>query len=365
MNLRILRALLAKEICLLKRNPFIPKIIFIMPVMVMLVLPLVATFDVKNVTVAVVDNDCGQLSRRLVADMDASDELEVVWLGRTFSDALRLVEQGKADVVLSIPSDFEQSQAEPLEIEANGVNAIMGMLGSQYVAGSVENTLRQWSLQSGTPMPRQAVSVIDRFNPTLDFRNFMIPALIVVLLIIICGFIPALSLVDEKETGTIEAMNVTPVGRFTFVLSKLIPFWLVGMLVVSVGMLIGRLVYGLVPMGSLWTIFLASILFSLVMSGIGVTIANKSSTMLQSIFVMFALIIVFQLMGGLFTPVSSMPGWAQKFTYVVPPRYFNEIIRAVYLKGSSVAELWQPYTCLAAIAAAVCVLAAVTYRKRE
>ena len=192
----------------------------------------------------------------------------------------------------------------------------------------------------------------------------MILALLIILLIIICGFLPALNLVSEKETGTIEAMNVTPVGRFTFVLSKLIPFWITAIFVITVGMLIGWLVYDLWPVGSVWDIYVAAILFSLVMSGLGVVIANRSATMLQAIFVMFAFIMIFQLMGGLFTPISSMPQWAQIVTYTVPPRYFNEIIRAIYLKGASMSDLWLQYVCLAGIAALISVFAAWSYKKR-
>ena len=209
-----------------------------------------------------------------------------------------------------------------------------------------------------------SVSVKNSYNPTLNFRNFMIPALLIILLIIICGFLPALNLVSEKETGTIEAMNVTPVGRFTFVLSKLIPFWITAIFVITVGMLIGWLVYDLWPAGSVWDIYVAAILFSLVMSGLGVVIANRSATMLQAIFVMFAFIMIFQLMGGLFTPISSMPQWAQIVTYAVPPRYFNEIIRAIYLKGASMSDLWLQYVCLAGIAALISVFAAWSYKKR-
>ena len=169
---------------------------------------------------------------------------------------------------------------------------------------------------------------------------------------------------SEKESGTIEAMNVTPVGRFTFVLSKLIPFWVAAIFVITVGMLTGWLVYDLWPEGSVWDIYVASILFSLVMSGLGVAIANRSATMLQAIFVMFAFIMIFQLMGGLFTPISSMPQWAQIVTYAVPPRYFNEIIRAIYLKGASMSDLWTQYVCLAGIAVLISLFAAWSYKKR-
>ena len=362
-NMRILGALLRKEVKLMSRNPIIPKMIFIMPVMVMLLLPFVATMDVRNVDVTVVDNDKSQLSRRLISDMDATEELVVSLVAATHDEAVISVEDGRADVILTIPANWSRDMSK-LDVEANGVNATKGMLGSQYVAASIMTSLQQWQTESGITRSVPAITVNDRYNPTLNFKNFMIPALLIILLIMICGFLPALNLVSEKETGTIEAMNVTPVGRFTFVLSKLIPYWLTGIFVISIGMFVGRLVYGLMPEGSVWAIYLAAILFSLIMSGLGVAIANQSSTMMQSIFVMFAFIVIFQLMGGLFTPISSMPQWAQTFTYIIPPRYFNEIIRAIYLKGASMSDLWVQYISLAVIAVTVCLIAALTYKKR-
>lgn len=368
MKLRVLRALLLKEITLMRRNPIIPKIILAMPVMVMLVIPLVANLDVKNVSVAVVDNDHSQLSRRIVADIQAARSLSVADVCGTHAEAMRSVESGRADVLLTVPPHYErdmESGLPQIDIEANGVNATKGMLGARYVAQSVTGTLQMWRSEKGYSADSPHISVINRYNPTLDFRNYMIPALMVVLLIIICGFLPALNLVSEKESGTIEAMNVTPVSRFAFVLSKLLPFWVVGMLVVTVGMLVGWLVYGLVPQGSIGAIYLAAVLFSLVMSGLGVSIANQSATMLQSIFVMFAFIMIFQLMGGLFTPIRSMPLWAQYITYAIPPRYFIEIMRAVYLKGTTLSELWVQYTALAAFAVTLSAIAALTYRKQS
>lgn len=368
MNFRILRALLRKEVTLMRRNPLVPRIIIMMPLMVMLVVPLVANLDVKNVNVTVVDNDRSQLSRRIIADIGAADALTVAAVCDTHTEAMTTLEQGESDVIVSIPSGYSRdliSGTMPVSVEANGVNATKGALGAQYVAQSLAGTLRQWQEEAGRTVVVPDVSVINRYNPTLNFRNYMIPALMTVLLIIICGFLPALNLVSEKETGTIEAMNVTPMCRMTFVLSKLIPFWVVGLFVVTIGMLIGWLVYGLVPQGSVGAIYLATILFSLIMSGFGVAIANRSSTMLQSIFVMFAFIMIFQLMSGLFTPISSMPQWAQCITYVIPPRYFIEIMRSVYLKGSTVAELWQPYAALLALAIILSSIAAGTYRKKS
>lgn len=369
MNGRILRALLRKEIISIRRNPLVPKIIFILPIVTVLVLPLVATMDVKHVDIAVVDNDHSELSRRTVADIESSGVLTVCDVCNTFGEALSRLEGGDIDVILTIPREYEKNITSgtipKVDIQANGVNATKGSLGAQYTARSLAGTLQQYMAESGREISPSDISVLNMYNPTLDFRNYMIPALIVILLIIICGFLPTLNLVSEKESGTIEAINVTPVGKFTFVLSKLIPYWIIGLFVVTVGMVIGWAVYGLRPQGSVLGFYLASVLFSLVMSGLGVLIANKSNTMMQSIFVMFAVIILFQLMGGLFTPISSMPRWAQCITYAIPPRYFIEIMRALYLRGTPIAELLPQYGALALYATVLCGLAAITYRKQN
>lgn len=367
-KLRSLKTLLKKEILLMKRNPFILRVIVVLPMAAMLILPLVANLDIKNVNIAVVDNDRSELSRRIVADMDASEYLSVGSCVFLYGEALQSVENGDADAILVIPADYSDNlikgENPQLSLDANGVNASKGMLGSRYAAQSATGTVSQWLFEKGVYTPAPLVNVLNYYNPTLDFRNYMIPTLMVVLIIIICGFLPTLNLVSEKETGTIEAMNVMPVGRLTFVLSKLIPYWVVGLLVITVGMLIGWLVYGLAPAGNISCIYLAAVLFSLVMSGLGVTIANKSATILQSIFTMFAFIMIFQLMGGLFTPIASMPQWAQYMTYAVPPRFFIEIMRSVYLKGAGIADLSTQYLALAGFAILLCTLAALTYKKR-
>ena len=372
----ILGALLRKEILMLKRNPFIPRVIVMLPIMVMLVIPLVANLDVKHVGVDVVDNDRSQLSRRIAADIDASEYLTVTGHYDTYEEALQSLERGKSDVILTIPPhyerDMESGRFPKIDLAANGVNATKGALGANYTIASVANTLRQSAAMSPGSLTSAAaeadsnpVSVMYMYNPTLNFRNFMVPALMVMLVIIICGFLPTLNLVSEKEKGTIEAMNVTPVGRMTFVMSKLIPYWVIGLLVVSIAILIGWLVYGLIPVGSVLSIYLAAVLITLVMSGLGLIIANKSATVLQSILMMFAVIMVCQLMSGLFTPIFSMPQWAQLITYAVPPRYFIEIVRAVYLKGTPLSELWMQFVILAAMGAFLCATAAATYRKRN
>lgn len=369
MDTRILRALLLKEVKLMKRNPIVPKIIVMLPLMVMLVIPLVANLDVGHVGIAVVDNDRSQLSRRIVSDIGASEFMTVTASCGTYPEAMNYIDNDKADVILTIPADFEKrivlKDAPGIDLAANGVNATKGSLGAAYASTSVGNTLKQWQAERGIALQQSSVIPQYMYNPTLNFRNYMIPGLMVMLIIIICGFLPTLNLVGEKESGTIESMNVSPVKPMTFVLSKLIPYWVAGMVVVTIGIIIGWAVYGLAPAGNIGAIYLAAILFTFVMSGLGIIIANKSASMLQSILIMFAVIMVFQLMSGLFTPISSMPQWIQIVTYGVPPRYFIEIVRGIYLKGATVADLHIQYLILSVMVLSFCLVAALTYRKQS
>ena len=159
----------------------------------------------------------------------------------------------------------------------------------------------------------------------------MIPALMGMLLTLICGFLPALNVVSEKEVGTIEQINVTPVPKFTFILAKLLPYWITGFIVLTLCFLLAWLLYGITPVGHFIVIYFLAILFVFVMSGFGLVISNYSATMQQSMFVMFFFMLILMLMSGLFTPVSSMPEWAQVITYFNPLKYFMEGMRMVYL----------------------------------
>ncbi|MDE6461974.1 MAG: ABC transporter permease [Muribaculaceae bacterium] len=361
--MKTLPILLKKEFLQFRRNKLMPRLALLFPCMVILIIPLVATMDVQHVGVAIVDHDNSTLSHRISTSLDAS-ALFSVTTAPTYADAMAMIENDRADVVLTLPRHLERNllSGQPVapDIAANGVNGIKGSIGSAYVMQAVGE-----SLISATGRHVDSPSIVYRFNPTLDYRHFMIPALMTMLLIMLCGFMPALNMASEKETGTIEQINVTAVNPFTFILSKLIPYWIIGLVVISIGMAIGVAVYGLVPAGSLTAIYTASALFILVMSGIGILIANFSSTMTSSMFLMLFIVLIFILMSGLLTPIDSMPEWAQNITLAVPPRYFINIMRSVYLKATSINALIPDYAALALCALTSCTLAAITYSKRN
>ena len=193
----------------------------------------------------------------------------------------------------------------------------------------------------------------------------MIPALMVMLLTLICGFLPALNIVSEKEVGTIEQINVTPVPKFIFILAKLLPYWLIGFVVLTVCFILAWLIYGIVPVGHFLLIYFFAVLFVLVMSGFGLVISNYSATMQQSMFVMWFCLLVVILMSGLFTPISSMPEWAQLITIFNPLRYFMEVMRMIYLKGSGFFDLLPQLGILLLFAVVFNSWAVISYRKNN
>ena len=359
--MRTLMCLLRKEFILFAKDKFLPRIALIFPIMVVLVMPLVTTMDVRHVGVAVVDLDGNRTARTITSDL-ASSEYFSVEKFVDFESAMEAVKRGKIDVIVEIAPKSQKSDSETLPyISANGVNGTKGSLGAQYVAQSVIKSIMR---SNGTNIV-SPITVNYFYNQTLNYRSYMIPALMIMLLVMLTGFMPALNLVGEKESGTLEQINVTPVNPLVFVLSKLIPYWIIGILVLLIAMCIAALIYGLYPVGSIWVILCATILFILFMSGIGVTIANFSTTMTQTMFVMFFIVMLFILMSGLMTPISSMPAWARGLTYAFPPRYFIEIMRSVYLKGTLFSQLSFQFIALTLSAIIANLLAATTYRKQS
>ena len=228
----MLSFLIEKEFKQLARNKIIPRMLVALPLMAMLVFPWAANLEIKNVRVDVVDNDHSPLSQRLVAEIGGSAYFNISGTSDSYPDALRKVDSDEADMIFVVPQNFEKDlvngQGTQVQIAANSVNGTKGTLGSSYMVSMISGStaLREYSekvkvTSAGQDIPSFSVSPLYKFNPSLDYKVFMVPALMVMLLTIICGFFPALNIVGEKESGTIEQINVTPVGKFQFILAKL------------------------------------------------------------------------------------------------------------------------------------------------
>lgn len=367
--MKTLKFLLEKEFKKIKRDKFLPKMIFIMPVMQLLILPFAANFEMKNINLSVVDNDHSVYSQRLVDKVLSSGYFQLTDVSFSHNQAMHSIERNQVDIILEIPLRFEhdlinESQVK-LSVSANAVNGTKGGLGASYLSSIIrdfnEELLMEWN--HAKTLPPVEVLSINRFNPHLNYKTYMVPGIMFFLLSIVAGFMSSLNIVSEKEKGTIEQMNVTPVPKHVFILSKLIPFWIIGFILLTLSVIIARIVYGIIPLGNLGIIYLFASVYLIAFTGLGLAVSTISSTQQQAMFTTFFFFIIFSLLSGLFTPISSMPEWAQNITLFNPLRYAVEVVRMVYLKGSALSDLLPQFGAVCCFAVVFNVVAVLGYRK--
>lgn len=368
----MLKYLIEKEFKQIFRNPFMKRMIIVFPLMILLFLPLASNFEIKNINLVVVDNDHSSYSRQLVQKITSSGYFILTEVSPNYKRALKAVELDTADVLLEIPFSFEKNlvkeKKSDLMLSINAVNGTKGAFGSSYLSRIIRDFSSQAAMEwlpvsVSNQIPSFHIRTQFRFNPHMKYPVFMVPALMVMLMTIICGFLPALNIVGEKEKGTLEQMNVTPVKKIDLILSKLIPYWVSGFIVLTIGFLIAGIVYKLAPAGSILTIYAFSSVFILGISGFGLVISNYAKTLQQAMFMIFFFIITYIFLSGLYTPVSSMPDWAQTFSIFIPLKYMIEVLRMVYLKGSTFIDLFSQFIALIAFALFFNGWAVLSYRK--
>lgn len=356
-----IKYLLQKEFLQISRNAFIPRLILIFPVLIMCVMPWVMNMEMKNIVVNVVDNDRSMLSSQLVHRIEASSYFIFGGQKSSYASALEDVERS-ADVIVEIPPHFERDmqrgEKPKILVAVNAVNGTKGSMGSVYMAEIITTHLDADRVAADAS---SFVSVLYLYNKHLNYKMFMIPALMAVLILLMCGFLPALNIVGEKESGTIEAINVTPVKKWEFILAKLIPYWIIGMVVMTVCFVLAWIEYGITSAGNIGLVYLLAILLSFVVSGLGLVISNSSDTMQQAVFVMWFVVMCLLLLSGLFTPVRSMPHWAYLTTYVNPMHYFIDAIRTVFVRGGNFGCVFHQVLALMAFAVATNLWAVATY----
>ena len=359
-----LKYLIQKEFLQIRRNAFLPRLIVIFPIIVMCVMPWVVNMEVKNIVVEVVDNDRSTLSRQLVHSIEVSNYFIFNGLQPTYQAALKEIETSQTDMLLVIPQKYSRdltNGAQPqVLIAANAVNGTKGAMGNAYLSQIVTATVNPdiAALQS-------RVSTLFLYNKHLNYKVFMIPALLAMVMMLMCGFLPTLNIVGEKEAGTIEQINVTPVPKWAFILAKLIPYWLIALFVIVVCLILSWLIYGITCQGPLWLVFLLAMPLALFWSSFGLIISNYSDTMQQAIFVMWFFVVMMLLLSGLFTPTRSMPDWAYATTYINPMHYFVDGIRTVFIRGGGLQAIAHQVLALLGISSVMACWAILSYKKNS
>ena len=360
----MLRYLIQKEFLQIRRNAFLPRLIIVFPIMMICVMPWVMNQEVKNIRVDVVDNDRSTLSRQLVQRIEASNYFIFNGQKRTYRAALKDIEAMDADVVLVIPlhysRDLTQGHRPQVLIAANAVNGTKGSMGSAYLSQIVTA-----HVEPSVAAMQAKLSTLFLYNKHLNYKVFMIPALFAMVMMLMCGFLPTLNIVGEKEAGTIEQINVTPVPKWAFILAKLIPYWLIALFVIVVNIVLSWLIYGITCAGPLWLVFVLAMLLALFWSSFGLIVSNYSDTMQQAVFVMWFFVVCMLLLSGLFTPVRSMPHLAYLTTYVNPMHYFVDGIRTVFVRGGDFHSIAHQLLALLVIASLMAVWAIKSYRKNQ
>ena len=342
--MRTIKFLLQKEFRQIFRNKTLLRSILVAPLIQLLVLPWAANYEVKNIAIAVVDNDHSTYSQKLVSKIGSSGYFKLSGNNASYNQAYDLVVNDKADIILEIPLHFERNlvreNQQKLFIAANAINGTKALVGSSYLMGIIADFNNDVRLQWAQPLrygmiPSIEVTASNWYNPLMSYKFYMVPGILVLLVTMVGSMMCALNIVKEKEIGTIEQINVTPIKKYHFILGKLIPFWILGMVVFTIGLLIAWLVYGIVPLGSLGLLYGFLAIYLIAILGLGLLISTYSNTQQQAMSLSFFFIMIFNLMSGLFTPIDSMPYWAQVIASINPISYFIDVMRLVVLKGSS------------------------------
>ena len=370
--MRTLKFLLQKEFRQIFRNRAIVAMVIVMPVVQLIILPLAANYEVKNVNVAVIDNDHSSYSQKLISKITASGYFKLTGYNFSFKQAYQLIEFDAADLVLEIPRGFERNlireNEQQLFVAVNAINGTKANLGGAYLLTVIQdfnNDVRLEFSQPGNLNPQPTIDVASSnwYNPLLNYHVYMVPGILAILVTMIGSFLTALNIVKEKEVGTIEQINVTPIKKYHFILGKLIPFWLLGNVVFTLGLIVARLVYGIIPVGSLFLMYGFIAVYLLAVVGFGLLISTFCDSQQQAMFVMFFFVMIFVLMGGLFTSIDSMPDWAKIVARFNPVSYLIEVMRMIMLKGSGFKTIWTQLSIVALFGLVFNSLAILNYKK--
>jgi ABC-2 type transport system permease protein len=370
--MRILATLLVKEFKQIFRNKVLLPLIFVLPVVQMILLTYAASLEMKGITMAVVDQDHSQASRLLISRFKASPFFEINLATSDYKEAIRGLTSDQADVILHMQHGFEKrlysEKGTDLQLVVNAINATEAGLINSYCTQIINDFNGQvradWFGMEGTGSMK-ALEIIPTYwyNPLLDFKIYMFSGILVIIVTLIGMLLTALNLVREKEMGTTEQINVTPIRKYQFIMAKLIPFMVIALFELALGLVIGRLLLGLPIVGSLGLLFLFAIVYLLAVLGIGLFLSTISHTQAQLMYLAFFFMLTFILMSGVFTPADSMPIWAQKINLANPVAYFMKVIRMILLKGSGFRDISREFYSLLVFAVLILSLAITNYRK--
>lgn len=364
--------LIRKELIELRADPRLFGIVIIAPILQLTILGYAATTDVRNVPVLVVDADRSAASRDLISRFEASPYFTVAGIEASGEAIDRWLEGGQAWMAVSIPPGFGRAVARGgtgrVQVIADGTDSNSTTVALGYtralIAGAAADILeKRLGTRAAGPLVDARIRVW--FNPQLESRDFMIPGIVALLLLVITTNLTAMAIVREKELGTLEQLNVTPLARWELVAGKLLPYALIGIIDVVLVLAVAITWFEVPLRGSVALLFAMSLVYLLSTLGLGLFVSTISSTQQQAMMtsVFFFLMPMIYLSGFVF-PIENMPSWIQPLTYLIPLRYFLVILRGLFLKGVGLEALWIDALALLAWGAVILSLAVLRSSKR-
>ncbi len=366
--------IIQKEFKQIFRNKSMLPIIFILPLLQLVILSNAASFEVKNIKFSYIDHDHSAASRELTSKFQASNYFNVLSEFQSKKEADLQMQEGKIDVILEIPFHFERNLIKQkntnLSVSINAIDGAAAGVSNVYITQiisafnqSIQTQLHTFN-QGNTVQPENITTIPSFwYNKTLNYKTFMVPGILVLLVTMLSLFLSSMNIVREKEVGTLEQINVTPIKKHQFIIGKLFPFWVLGLVILTVGLIIAKVVFNVPFLGNVFLIYGFTSIYLVLILGIGLFISNHTETQQQAMFIAWFFTVIFILMSGLFTPIESMPTWAQNLTYFNPIRYFVEIIRMVMLKGAGFNEIKTQISIIALYAFAINGFAVWSYKK--
>jgi ABC-2 type transport system permease protein len=364
--------LIKKELIELKRDPRLFGVVIIAPIIQLNVLGYAATTDVKDIPIAIVDADRSTASRELVHRFEASANFKIVAMPGSTNDIDTYLDRGEAWMALSIPPDYGRKVAAgrptTIQVVADGTDSNSTGVAMGYAQTLIGGYAQELAAAAAPGVPVTGLvqpEIRIWFNPRLESRDFMIPGIVALLLLVITTNLSAMAIVREKEIGTLEQLNVTPLARWELITGKLLPYALIGIVDVIL-VLIVAIYWFEVPMrGSLTLLFGMCLIYLLSTLGLGLFVSTVSKTQQQAMMTaIFFFLMPMMYLSGFIFPIENMPSWIQPLTYLIPLRYFLEILRGIFLKGIGLEILWPQALSLLAWGLAMLTLATLRSSKR-
>jgi len=370
--MRTILNIIQKEFIQIFRNKTMLPIIFIMPVVQLLVLVYAANLEMKSIDICIVNQDNNQLSSQLISKFKGSPFFEV---SSTYAleKAEDKMKEGEADVILYIPHNFEKilikENRSEIQLLFNAINGTTASISNVYCQTIIQDFNQDIIINSGNIYPELAkfenINIENSYwyNPKLDYKIYMVPGILVILVTVISMFLSGMNLVREKEIGTIEQINVTPIKKYHFIIGKLIPFLIIALFELAFGLTLAKFIFNLPLVGNLWLLFGVATIFLSTTLGLGLFMSTLADTQQQVMFMSYFFMLIFIMMSGIFTPTESMPVWAQKLNYINPIAWFIRIIRMILLKGSGFSDIKTEIFALFTYGVTIISLAVWRYRK--